>query len=290
MGFGQPLGRNVDPGQVRGYHLDMRVKALEPRWPAPEVGNLDHALTVTVCQWGLGAMEHWLEDGDDRWLAAAVAVGDHLCASQREDGGWPHLEPYPHTFDLQPPWLSAMGQGEGASLLVRLYVQTGEERFGRAAEAAIRPLFKSTSEGGLRARLGTGWFLEEYPTATPSCVLNGGIFALWGLYDAGVGLGANDAAAAFGEGVSNLTENLHRWDLGWWTRYDLYPHRLVNVASIAYQELHADQLTATAAISGRVELDEAARRFRGQLRSRPRRGAALARKVAFRLAVPRRRR
>jgi hypothetical protein len=288
MGFEQPLGTNVEPGSVRGYHLDMRVKATAPSWPSPEGGVPGRALWVETCQWGLGAFEHWLATGDERWLAAAVGVGEELCSAQGDDGGWRQLEPYPHTFDLRPPWLSAMAQGEGASLLVRLHAETGEQRFADAARGGVLPLFAATDEGGLRTALGEGWFLEEYPTSPPSCVLNGGIFALWGLHDVGLALADERASAAFGEGVGHLADNLHRWDLGWWTRYDLFPHRLVNVASIAYQELHADQLEATAEMSGRPALREASGRYRRQLRSGPARVRAVARKVAFRAAVPRR--
>lgn len=288
MGFDQPLGTNVEPGAVRGYHLDMRVKATAPSWPPPGVGVPGSALWVETCQWGLGAFEHWLETGDERWLEAAGAVGEELCSAQAGDGGWRQLEPYPHTFHLRPPWLSAMAQGEAASLLVRLHAETGEQRFADAARRGLRPLFAPTSEGGLRTVLGEGWFLEEYPTSPAACVLNGGIFALWGLHDAGLALADDEAAAAFAEGVGHLQDNLHRWDLGWWTRYDLFPHRLTNVASIAYQELHADQLEATAELAGRPALAEAAARFRGQLGSAPARARALAHKVAFRVAVPRR--
>ena len=99
----------------------------------------------------------------------------------------------PHTFRLDPPWLSAMAQGEGASLLTRLHLETGEERYAEAALLALKTMELAVPAGGTLAEFEGQPFLEEYPTEIPSCVLNGAIFAIWGLDD--VGRGLNDAAA-----------------------------------------------------------------------------------------------
>ena len=135
--------------------------------------------------------------------------------------------------------------------------------------------------------LGGGPFYEEYPTDPPSLVLNGAIYALWGLRDVGVGLGDSEAGALFGEGVDALAANIDRWDLGYWSRYDLYPHRRVNIASAAYHRLHTDQLTIMGQLAPRPQLEAAADRFRRYAAGPTRRTRAFASKVAFRLAVPR---
>ena len=85
-------------------------------------------------------------------------------------------------------------------------------------------------------------FPEEFPTDPPSLVLNGGIFALWGDYDIWIGLGDADARKRFEDGVETLARNVHRWDTGYWSRYDLYPHRIVNLASPWYHTLHICQI------------------------------------------------
>ena len=64
-------------------------------------------------------------------------------------------------------------------------------------------------------------------------VLNGAIFSLWGYYDVWKATDDEGARAAFEDGVSTLASNLERWDTGYWSRYDLYPHPVVNVASLA---------------------------------------------------------
>jgi hypothetical protein len=77
--------------------------------------------------------------------------------------------------------------------------------------------------------------------------------------------------------------------MGTWSRYDLYPFRLVNISSSAYHLLHSTQLRATARIVPDPEFIRVADRFEEYARSRRLRATAFARKVAFRLAVPRNR-
>jgi hypothetical protein len=279
--FGQPLGSLIEPDAVRGYYVDLRVKAREPG--EPEV----HPLHVVSTQWGLSAHEHWLHTEREEWLASAVRAGEHVLREMGEDGALVHREPYPHSYRLEPPWLSAMAQGQAASLLVRLHAATGDERMAEGALRVLRPMSVPSSEGGVQAELHGGPFLEEYPTQPGSYVLNGGIFALWGLRDATVALGDSGAGALFEAGLNTLAANLHRWDTGWWSRYDLFPHPVLNVASPAYHELHMDQLRAMQLVAPRPEVAERLERFSAYARSPLRRARAFALKVAFRLRVPR---
>ncbi len=276
-----------------GYFIDLRSKAQASVWPPPGLAPPAEQLPVDVIQWALGSYERYLAGEGERWLAAAIAAGAHLVERQqrggRRDGGWVHPRPAPHTFSLPPNWLSGMAQGEGASLLVRLYLETGEDRFAHAARRALHPMSVPSGEGGVQALLGGRPLPEEYPTQPPSFVLNGAIFGLWGYYDVATGLRDGDCAGAFEAGVDTLAANLHRWDTGYWSRYDLAPHPMVNVASSFYHRLHIDQLTALARIAPRPQLEEARARFCSYARSRVCRGRAFVRKAMFRLVVPRRR-
>jgi heparosan-N-sulfate-glucuronate 5-epimerase len=287
--FHQPVGSQFEPGRLGGYYIDFRVKVESPQWPPASLTPLDEQLWVDSAQWGLGCYEHYLAGAGDEWLQGALACGRHMVERQRADGGWVHGQPYPHTFPLDPPWLSAMAQGEGASLLLRLHRETGEERLAEAALRALRPYEVPSSEGGVQALLDGRPFPEEYPTDPPSFVLNGGIFALWGLYDAGLALGDAEAERGFRDGIDTLAASIDRWDTGWWTRYDLFPHLVPNVASPAYHTLHIDQLDAMQLLEPRPELARAAERWRGYAASRMGRRRAFAAKVVFRLAVPRNR-
>lgn len=288
------IGERFDREQVRGYYTDFRFKARIPAWPPLGVRKGPPRLYVALIQWGLGCYERYLAGEGEAWLDVAVAACDYLVEHQEsagpQVGGWVHRRPYRHSYDLRPPWLSAIAQGEGASLLVRVHSETGEERYAEAALRALDPMAVSSSAGGVRTPLGAGFFLEEYPTAPPSMVLNGGIFALWGLHDVGLALGDARARNMFEEGAETLAANIERFDTGYWSRYDLFPHPLVNVASSAYHQLHIVQLRATAAIHPSRDLELAAARFERYAASRLRFAHSFARKALFRLAVPRNRR
>jgi heparosan-N-sulfate-glucuronate 5-epimerase len=284
--FFLPVGERFDAATVRGYYIDMRVKAEKPVWPSREV-----PLYVGPIQWALGCFERYLAGEGEVWLQAARERAEALVECQQEEGpqggGFLHLQALAHTFALRPPWISAMAQGEAASLLVRIFQETGIERYAEAARRALLPLSVDSADGGARAQLNGRAFPEEYPTQPPSFVLNGAIFTLWGLHDVGVALDDADARAAFEDGVDTLAENLHRWDLGYWSRYDLFPHPAVNVASSFYHDLHVNQLRAMHRVAPRPQLIETADRWERFANSSSCRRRALAGKVLFRVLVPR---
>jgi heparosan-N-sulfate-glucuronate 5-epimerase len=290
--FDPPIGSHWQPGDaVRGYYIDFSFKAHDPEWPPSWMGPIGSQLHVRTAQWGLAAYERYLHGHGEEWLRAARAAAEHMVEHQHrggpQDGGWLQLFSYPHTFRLDPPWLAAMAQGEGASLLVRLNAETGEERFAEAALRALKPMAVPVADGGTLATLGGGPFLEEYPTTPSSYVLNGGIFAMWGYHDVGKGLGENSAAEQFQTLATTLAENLWRYDTGYWSRYDLYPHPIPHLASPAYHLLHIKQLKVLDALCPQPEFGRAIERFEAYRQSRGDRARALRRKVAFRLMVPR---
>jgi hypothetical protein len=286
-----PVGPTAGQDPLRGYHIDLRVKAGQPEWRRPADPRLAH--WVGVAQWGLGAFEHWVAGEGDRWLAAAAGAGDFLVETQvvegRSRGAWPYGFPMPHTYRLPCPWVSAMAQAQGASLLVRLWLGTGREPYALAARSALAPLALPVGAGGVRAELpGGDLVFEEYPTIPHSGVLNGAIFALFGLFDVWRGLGDAAAGEDLGEGVRTLGRRIDLWDCGYWSRYDVYPHPLPNVASPFYHALHIAQLEALDRLVPSEPLAAARLRFIHYAARPACRARALAAKVAFRARVPRR--
>jgi hypothetical protein len=283
-----PIGPRFDADGIDGFHVDLRIKAQgEPVWPPHDHEPLEERLWIAEVQHGIGAYERFLAGDGDAWLQVALDAGDDLLEHQGEDGAWRHRYDYPHTFVLRAGWPSGITQGEAASLLVRLHKQTGDERYAEGARRALAPLRVPGPEGGCLAMLGGRPFPEEYPTSPPSYVLNGSLFAVWGLRDVAVGLGDPDAVTAWADAVTMLKENLHRWDTGYWSRYDLHPHPLPNVASSFYHDLHIAQLRATALLAKEPAFDAVADRWAGYATRRGCQARAFAAKAAFRVAVPR---
>jgi hypothetical protein len=286
------MGAQLSATETRGYPIDFRAKAPSPEWPPAWLASHQESY-VSVAQRGLGYYERYLAGDGEAWRSVAISAAAWLVgrqeASGRAAGAWLHRYTYPHTFPLRPPWVSAMAQGESASLLVRIYHETSEERFAEAALKAIGPLSRAPRAGGAMAQLEGGIFLEEYPTDPPSCVLNGGMFAIWGCFDVARALGDSNAQRLLDESVETLAAIIDRYDTGYWSRYDLFPHAVANVASPAYHRLHIEQLTAMALLTDRPEFEVAASVFEGYLQRRLARARALAHKTLFRTLIPRNR-
>jgi heparosan-N-sulfate-glucuronate 5-epimerase len=288
--FDLPLGSQWRAGETRGYPIDFRVKAQSPKWRPTRPANPSKLPYVAIAQRGLGCYERYLAGEGDAWREAALAIAEWLVDRQqtggRLDGAWPHNYTFPHTLPIRAPWISAMAQGEGASLLVRMYCETDDDRLADAARRAVVPMEIPSREGGARAELDGGTFLEEYPTDPPSCVLNGGIFAIWGCFDVARELGGERARRLLGASVDTLAANLDRYDIGYWSRYDLFPYPVINVASPAYHRLHIEQLKAMSLVVGRPEFKLAASRFEGYLERGPNRTRAWLGKGLFRILIP----
>jgi heparosan-N-sulfate-glucuronate 5-epimerase len=290
----QPVGRFV-PGDPRsGYYNDLTVKARElgtPRDALREAVRLTserrRLVPVTVAQLGLAAWTLGLSNQE--WSMVAADVAERLATLLDSDGRLPYLFDFPHTYPVRAPWSSAMAQGEIVSLLVRVGAETGSDALMGAAALAAGPLLDPASE--LLTRTPQGLVLQEYPTEPVSHVLNGWIFALWGLHDVAALAQHTAAASAFAEGTRTLVRRIGLYETGrGWSRYDLYPHPLVHVAAPFYHQLHVAQLEATADLTGEETLRRTAQLWAAGARRPTTYLWAVGRKVAFRLARPRGRR
>ena len=288
-----------EPGNpLAGYYNDLtlEVRAANPADGAERLCRLvanPRVNFTSVAQLGIGAWQ--LSNDAPGWLKVTTAAARWL-AGQLDDRGQ-LVVPWamPHTYELEPPWISAMTQGEAVSLFLRAAPEddSPEELYSAAARAVMpllgpSPAVTQTPEGPV---------LEEYPTNPPAHVLNGWIFGLWGLYDLSTtGPGdfisadvAGRASSAFAEGTSALAAWLPRYDTRGWSRYDLFPHPIVHVASPFYHRLHIEQLLATNELAPDHRLQEMAARWERSSRDPVAHAAAVSRKVVFRMVRPRRR-
>jgi hypothetical protein len=233
---------------------------------------------VSLAQLALGWWERHLE-GDTKAGAMFDAVTDLLARNAVPVGAelrWPFKFELAK-YGLESGWCSAMAQGQVASVFLRRYRRTGDDGWGDRALAALRPLVR---ESELVSQTWAGRVLEEAPSDPPSHILNGWVYALWGLWDAAIGLQDVRAAKEFGAGIATLRAMLPAYDIGWWTRYSLYPHVLTDLAKPFYHRIHVLQLEMTARATGDADVASTAERWRRYDRI-PNRVAALTQKSAF---------
>lgn len=256
----QPAGKRYNPSEALGYYVDLRAKT----WAAPQQlltgkGELIGQTPVARAQIALGWFERFL--ADERYaLDNFLAEVDALLKVSESSGGrlvWVYGFDFAK-YGLRAPWLSAMAQGQAASVLTRAYSVTGEVRYRDAALKALAPLTRPRRGDGLVIDALYGPVLEEYPSPRPSHVLNGWIFALWGLRDGHVLLGDDPSGELFARSSSALAACLRAYDLGWWSRYSLHGR---DIAKPFYHRLHVTQLGVMADLTGEMRFADVARRW-----------------------------
>jgi hypothetical protein len=152
-------------------------------------------------------------------------------------------------YRVGPGASSALAQGQAASVLVRGYWMTGDGRYAEEAKRAVTPLLADHSTD-LVTMTFAGPVLEETPSVPASHILNGWISALWGIRDVALCLNEERARSAFEAGVESLARHLPAYDVGWWSRYSLFPHVLEDLAKPIYHRYHIDQLRVMHALTG----------------------------------------
>lgn len=242
---------------------------------------------IAVAQYGLARFNRWVEQGggtDDKeaWLAASRWLAAELTPNGHGIDVWMHHFDWPYRQPLRSPWYSGLAQGNGLSMLVRAAAATDDARFGAAAHRAFESFHHSVSDGGVVFIdcLGDVW-IEEYLVDPPSHILNGFMWALWGVYDYAKWSSSPRAEALWNTCVSTLERRLDEFDTGWWSLYEAREGAREMLASRYYHNLHIAQLRVMYRLSGRVAFDAAARRFSAYEKRRYNRFHAFARKAVF---------
>src|SRR6185312_12881429 len=96
--------------------------------------------------------------------------------------------------------------------------------------------------------------------------------------------------SAFEDGTSALAARLPRYDTGGWSRYDLFPHPIVHVASPFYHRLHIELLRATNELAPNHRFQTVGARWERSATDPLAPAAAICRKGAFRMIRARGRR
>ena len=202
---------------------------------------------IAISQYGLAHCNIFKKTGDQESFNVFLKQADWLM-NNLEQNQW-GLKVWMHHFDfeykqnLKAPWYSALAQGQGISLLCRAYLETKNEKYLQTAKLTYLPFLKDIKHGGVKFtdEEGDVWF-EEYIIDPPTHILNGFIWALWGVYDYYLLTKDLEVKNLFENCVKTLKKNLQKYDIGFWSLYDLSEQFLKNSASPFYHKLHIIQL------------------------------------------------
>lgn len=188
-----------------------------------------------------------------------------LVASSAGSGSWSAGPASGRMADGRP---SAIVQGVVLSAMIRLHRDTPEDVPMPVIERGFEVLATPVPDGGVLSRLGSGPFLEEYPSEPPSHVLNGCMYALFALYDLADAIGHRGAArlAAAVEGTLARELGLFVTRSGW-SRYALGLNGHPSLASIHYHRHHVCMTRIVAERTGDPRIAEISDRWSNALHS-----------------------
>lgn len=202
---------------------------------------------IAIAQYGLGQLHFYLNTQKPEHEQSVKKIADWLVAELKPNSHgvpvWQHHFDFEYTQMLRKPWYSGLAQGQGISLLLRAHRLIREEKYLDAALSAFRSFEKSISQGGvLFEDKAQNLWIEEYITDPPTHILNGMIWALWGIYDLWKMQGHEGAGQLWDRCLQTLSKNLSCFDSGFWSLYDLSSFPIKNLASPFYHRLHLIQL------------------------------------------------
>lgn len=235
----QDEGKVFSRNEVRGYYNNFTDKLLKPGALVDETGlvyNLTNEgkhvyFSIAIFQYGLGAYDLYLITGQEKYRRLFMRSVNWAIQHQQSNGAWDTFS----VVGMANPY-SAMAQGEGASLLARAYVETGNADFLRAAKQAVDFMCLSVADGGCSQYSGDKVWYKEY--IDEPVVLNGWIFSIWGVYDYFKASRDCSYWLLVQQAVHSLAAEISAFDGGYWSKYDMGR----KMASPFYHQLHISQL------------------------------------------------
>ena len=293
---GEPqVNQQFQPGQLGQYYMPFTAKADYPgQYDEQGIPMLDYHGAVglqynpiAIAQYGLGNYNLFRRTGDPERHRKFLAVADWLVANLEQNSTglwvWNHHFDWEYRTPQKAPWYSGLSQGQGTSVLVRAHKETGNDAYLDAAHRAFETFLKTMDEGGVTCiEDGYTWF-EEAIVDPPTHILNGFIWASWGVYDYYLYTQSQKAGCLFAEAMRTLKDNLHHFDTAFWSLYEQSGTRMKMLASPFYHHLHIVQLQVMHRLTGEPIFADYARRWEAYRRNPGKRTLALAYKAIFKL-------
>jgi heparosan-N-sulfate-glucuronate 5-epimerase len=240
-----------------------------------------HYYPISIGQYGLALFHSYLNTNSTDKHAHFLRIADWFVKNAKHDnrlGAFWLTDVSKPEYHVFSPWKSAFAQSRALSILLRAWQLTAKIDYYTLACRALEPFCFDIRDGGVTANLHEQRpFYEEYAAAEPTMVLDGHIFALFGLFDfVRCTRKINDKSAKkarelFEQGIDSLIGWLPEYDLNYWVRFNLcrmahYP--AIDPCTVGYLHLVVEQLKILADITDRTELTTYATKFENYDRSR----------------------
>jgi heparosan-N-sulfate-glucuronate 5-epimerase len=286
--FHAPTPIAYDADDLLAYYLDQSLRTQwdgvcdESGLPMITLNGRTDRHPVMICLWALGHIERYRSEATPERRELIESTCRWLIESQQPDGSW--RMPFPvRSFGLPLGAPSAMIQGLAISVLIRGFVLFDDDRCLARAVDAMKPFHVPVSRGGVRTSEDDRPFYEEYPCLPPRHVLNGFLFAMWGLYDLVRLYQDEQAYSLWTDGLHTVVDWLPRFDTGYWSLYHIGAGA-PNPSTPHYHRLHIEQLKVMTAITEHPVFDKYRHRWEDYLSHRVNVLRTLSAKIRWRVS------
>ncbi len=270
--FHAPTPIAYDPDDILAYYLDQSERT---EWqghydanglPMITINDRTDRHPVMICLWALGQIQRNRTEPTPTRRKLIETTCEWLIESRQPENTW--RMPFEiRSYNLPPGAQSAMIQGLAISVLVRAFVIFDDDRYLQTAVEAMQPFTVDVSMGGVLTTEEGLPFYEEYPCLPPRHVLNGFLFAMWGLHDLVRLYHDEQALSLYNDGLRTLLEWLPRFDTGYWSLYHV-GHGAPNPSTLHAHRLHIEQLKVMYALTENPLFDKYGRRWEDYLHHR----------------------
>ncbi len=190
-----------------------------------------HYYPISIGQVAIALYHDYLDSGSTESLQHFLRIANWFVENRTEDPRlgtyWLTEVPKPE-YRVYQPWKSAFSQSRAMSVLLRAWQVTNLPIYLSCAKGALRVFEYDITEGGVSVRRpGEGVYYEEYVAEYPTRVLDGHMYALFGLYDVMRAVTPDVdsdiqqlAQRLWQEGLEGLRLSLPVLDMGYWVRFN----------------------------------------------------------------------
>ena len=203
---------------------------------------------IAIAQWSLGNYNSWKKNNKktnyDKFFDGADWLVDNLKLNPKNQYVWNHYFNWVYKEELINPWYSGLAQGQGLSVLCRAYHISKNKKYLDCLNKVYTSFLIDVKDGGVTFTDNNEdiWIEEYIMQNKPTHILNGFIWGLWGIYDYWLLTKDTDAKNLFDKYAETLRKNIKKYDIGYWSLYELSDNAISMRASTFYHKLHIVQL------------------------------------------------
>lgn len=264
----------TDNEKLGAYYLDMREAFQQyeagifgdfDKFGVPMVGwgrNAKYS-AVNIAQYGFILHDIWLVNKSPEYKNVMTACLNQLVQMESLENNcifWREPEATIR-YNLKENWTSAMSLGECLSFYLRMYQINNDEYILEKCQKIYHSTKVMVADNGVkRIDLNGNLWLEEYPSTPGSFVLNGFIYAIFGLQDYYRITKNPEVKIDLEKYFQTLRLNCDKYDVGYWSIYDLQYKELVKYY---YQKnVHIPQLDAMYRLTNHIEFKRLSDKWR----------------------------